>query len=267
MKARNLTHLDLFSGIGGFALAAQWMRYQTVQFVEWDKFCQKVLAKNFPGVPIHSDIKDFDGTKYAGVDLLTGGFPCQPASCAGRRAGTSDDRWLWPEMLRVIRDAQPEWIVGENVGGLITLEDGLVFEHLLVDLENEGYEVQPIIIPACAVNAPHRRDRVWIVAHAERGGRDAGRDSGNRVSGSWDNKESGQFGELAGLGSCQTDRNAQDSERGGCLWSEHWLEVATRLCRVDDGIPPVLDRVARVKALGNAIVPQVAYEIIKRISI
>ena len=184
-----MNHVDLFSGIGGFALAARWAGIETVQFVELDPFCQKVLQKNFPGIPIHDDIKTFTYTKAIQNDkrrcgsvevasrngesgdtsigpcnqpfLLTGGFPCQPFSCAGKRRGKEDDRYLWPEMLRVISEAKPTWVIGENVAGFINM--GL--DDCIPDLEREGYEVQPIVIPACAVQAPHRRDRVWIIAH------------------------------------------------------------------------------------------------------
>lgn len=160
--------LDLFAGIGGFSLAAHWMEWETVAFVEWDAFCQKVLAKNFPNVPIFGDIKEFDGTQYNGtIDLICGGFPCQPFSTAGNRKGKNDDRFLWHEMLRVIKEVKPTWIVGENVAGLLTMENGSILDGILTDLENEGYQTQTFIIPACAVQAPHRRDRIWIVAHSE----------------------------------------------------------------------------------------------------
>ena len=160
-------HLDLFSGIGGFALAARWMGWQTVQFVEIDNFCQKVLTKNFPNVPIHGDIKTFNGESLRGtIDILTGGFPCQPFSAAGKRKGTEDSRHLWPEMLRVIGEVQPSVIVGENVYGLLNWSGGLVFQQVQTDLENLGYSVTPFVLPACGIQAPHRRDRVWFVAHS-----------------------------------------------------------------------------------------------------
>lgn len=160
------THLDLFSGIGGFALAAQWAGCRTVAFCERDKFCQAVLKKHWPEVPCHEDICKLDGTQYRGVDLLTGGFPCQPFSCAGKRRGKEDDRYLWPEMLRVITEAGPDWVLGENVTGIINLE----LDGCISDLESAGYAVQAFVIPVCAVDARHRRDRVWILAHAKRYG-------------------------------------------------------------------------------------------------
>ncbi len=206
--------LDLFSGIGGFSLAAQWVwgdKLEIVAFCEIDPFCQKVLHKHWPNVSIIGDVRDVKAEllaypKYNGqhefkgqrevegleqfkgweeestssfkpqrsnnrsplqIDLLTAGVPCQPASCAGKRRGQKDDRWLWPETLRVIREIHPRWCVLENVRGILSLEGGLVFNNLLSELESYGYEIQVFIIPACAINAPHRRDRVWIVAHSK----------------------------------------------------------------------------------------------------
>mgnify|MGYP003649061082 CR=1 FL=1 len=153
--------IDLFSGIGGFSLGLESTGgFETVQFVEYDKWCQKVLAKNFPGVPITGDIKDYEGQR---ADVVTGGFPCQPFSVAGKRKGTEDDRHLWPEMLRVIKACKPRWVIGENVRNLTSIQEGMVFQQVCTDLENEGYEVQSFIIPASAVEAPHQRYRVWIV--------------------------------------------------------------------------------------------------------
>jgi DNA (cytosine-5)-methyltransferase 1 len=328
-----LTHIDLFSGIGGFALAARWNGIKTVQFVEIDKFCQKVLNKNFPGVPIHDDIKTFTITKSresgeqteaewwkdisggnSEVFLLTGGFPCQPFSCAGKRKGTADSRHLWPEMLRVIKTLKPKWIIGENVAGIIniksmeqqdsqsgmeseTINDGsdsqpsTVLIGILNDLEQAGYSVQIFVIPACAINAPHRRDRVWIVANRASGGRLNG--CGDREERHFQNTSIGTVEENKSERNRrldrieQTDSHAADTgieglqgskeagnpggngkestnELSGRLscWQEPWIEVATMLCRVDDG---VRNRVDRLKSLGNAIVPQVADQIIKTI--
>ena len=156
-----MTHLDLFSGIGGFALAARWAGFETIQFVEYEPYAQKVLAKNFPGVPIAGDIFEFDATKFLGVGLVTGGFPCQPFSVAGKQLGNKDDRAIWPEMLRVIREARPTWVIGENVSGIIQME----LDNVLSDLEGEGYTTQTLVIPAAGVDAKHRRERVWILAH------------------------------------------------------------------------------------------------------
>lgn len=158
--------LNLFDGIGGFALAAEWMGWNNVASCEIDPFCRRILDYHFKYDYIYEDIKQADFTGLRGrIDLVTGGFPCQPFSLAGKQQGTDDNRYLFPEMLRSIREVQPRWIVAENVRGLITQQGGLVFEQVCSDLESAGYEVQPFILPACAVNAPHRRDRVWIVAH------------------------------------------------------------------------------------------------------
>ena len=156
-----MNHLDLFSGIGGFALAARWAGIETIQFIEIDKFCQKVLEKNFPNVPIYDDIKTFDATYLNGkVDILTGGFPCQPFSVAGKKQGSKDERYLWPEMFRIIKECNPAWIISENVSGIIPMLD-----PILQDLEREGYDWRAYLIPACALGAPHKRERIWIIAH------------------------------------------------------------------------------------------------------
>lgn len=161
-----MTHASLFSGIGGFDLAAEWMGWKNVFNCEIDPFCRKVLAYHFPNAKQYEDVKTTDFTIHRGhIDVLTGGFPCQPFSLAGKRKGADDNRYLWPEMLRAIREIQPRWVVGENVLGIVNWSNGMVFEQVQADLENEGYEVQPFLIPACAVDAPHRRDRVWFVAH------------------------------------------------------------------------------------------------------
>ncbi len=342
-----MNSIDLFSGIGGFHIAGEKVwgnEFNTIAHVEIDPFCKKVLKKHWPKVPIISDIKEYkhDGTT---VDLLTGGFPCQPFSCAGKQRGKEDERYLWPAMLRVISEVRPTWIIGENVAGIINM--GL--EQVLSDLENEGYEVQPFIIPACAVNAPHRRDRVWIIANSRRkhGERpeirrkpkrqvfsqedaimskrsisdDGKRDdsNSNRLNGDNAGYDSGEVSQLektevcrlqsspdskrkrSGTGLCKnkpkqnrsepsngceivtdsSNKGLQRSERSGTYekektshgsasecnnaWNEPWLEVATRLCRVDDGISNRVDRVNRLKALGNAIVPQVVVPIMQAI--
>lgn len=159
----NIRHGSLFSGIGGFDLAAEWVGWENVFQVEKDEWCRKVLAKNFPASKRYSDIKDFNGKKYTGaVDVISGGFPCQPFSVAGQRKGKSDDRYLWEEMLRVVGEIKPSYVVGENVTGII----GMALDTVLSDLEAQGYTTETFIIPACGKNAWHRRDRVWIVAYA-----------------------------------------------------------------------------------------------------
>ncbi len=324
------THIDLFSGIGGFALAARWTGFKTVVFCEKDKWCQRVLAKNFGAVVadteggknnqrecgsveqaqerresgnaaagignqsfIHSDIHTFPAERYKEAFLLTGGFPCQPFSCAGKRKGTEDSRHLWPAMLRVIKIAQPQWIIAENVRGLLTIEGGVVFEQVCADLEGEGYAVQPFIIPAVAVNAPHRRDRVWFVAHRRNGtegtGLPEGQQTGQRGERSDDKDSHASDTEEQGLegriteGACgSTGQIAEHpfsrfwNNEGRPDWNTNWLEVASFLCRMDDGLPVELDgfklskaghRVERLKSLGNAIVPQVAAELMRMIKL
>ena len=160
-----MRHGSLFSGIGGFDLASEWMGWENVFQVEIDDYCQKVLAKNFLNVKRYGDIKEFKG-QPGSVDILTGGFPCQSFSHAGKRKGKSDDRWLWPEYLRIIREIKPAYVVGENVAGLISMEDGKTLEGIFTDLEGEGYEIESFIIPAFSVGAIHRRDRIWIIGYA-----------------------------------------------------------------------------------------------------
>lgn len=172
-----MNHLGLFEGIGGFSLAARWANWETKGWVEINPFCQTVLKYHFPEAQGFGDIKKFSyavyksilrnrGIKDRSIDIVTGGFPCQPYSSAGLRKGTDDPRHLWPNMLETIRQFKPTWVVGENVRGITNWSGGLVFEQVQVDLEAIGYEVQAFVLPACAVNAPHRRDRVWFVAYA-----------------------------------------------------------------------------------------------------
>ena len=272
------THLDLFSGIGGFALAAKWNGFRTVAFCDCEPYAQAVLKKHWPDVHVHGDIRKVRGDLYAGITLLTGGFPCQPFSVAGKQRGKTDDRYLWPEMLRVIREARPAWIVGENVAGIVNM----ALDTVCADLEAEGYEVESIIIPACAVDAPHRRDRVWIVAHStggKRGGlQDKSRTQGTQGGDQLLRNPSGLFGKLR-------SKNVADSQSVGIQGQRpsgiekpqphgcsaipmreskgskqaQWLPEPN-VDRVVDGLP---NRVGRIRGLGNAIVPQVAAEIIR----
>ena len=173
-----MIHIGLFEGIGGFSLAASHMGWKTIVTCEINPFGQRVLKYYWPNAYHHADIKTLNydtinselssrfGEGWRNDDIIiTGGFPCQPYSLAGKRLGTADDRHLWPKMLRIIREVQPKWVVGENVFGLINWNGGLVFDEVQTDLEAEGYEVQPYVLPAASVNAPHKRDRVWFVAH------------------------------------------------------------------------------------------------------
>ena len=236
-----MRHLDLFSGIGGFALAARWAGIETIAFCEIAEFPRKVLEKNFPGVPIHNDIRELNGSEYAGVDIITGGYPCQPFSLAGKRRGAEDDRHLWPEMHRVIAQAKPAWVVCENVFGHVTM--GL--DEVLADLESIGYAAQPFVVPACAVSSPQRRERVWVVANTRCREQQEPMHPIS-VPTKWDSKEK------------PANQISRSSVRGR---REAWAPD-TGIHRMADGIP---DRVHRAGALGNAIVPQVAYEILRTI--
>ena len=159
--------LDLFSGIGGFSLGLESTGgFETIAFVEKDKFCQKVLKKHWSNINIEEDIRNVKGERYA-ADVITGGFPCQPFSVAGKRKSTADDRYLWDEMLRVIREVKPRWVIGENVEGIININKGMVLRQVLNDLENEGFKSQCIIIPASGIGAWHQRKRIWIVANSD----------------------------------------------------------------------------------------------------
>ena len=180
-----MRHGSLFSGIGGFDLAAEWMGWENVFHCEWMEFPRKVLDYHFPDADSHIDICKTDFTKYANtIDIISGGFPCQPFSLAGKRKGTDDERYLWGEMLRAIQEIKPRFVIAENVFGITNIDGGLVFNQVCLDLENEGYEVQPFIIPACAKNAPHRRDRCWFIATNSNcnDGRSTNRESGCQES-------------------------------------------------------------------------------------
>jgi DNA (cytosine-5)-methyltransferase 1 len=273
----------LFTGIGGFDLAARNCGIENVFQVEIDSFCQKVLEKNFPGVKRYSDIKEFNGKEYRGqIDIISGGFPCQPFSVAGKRKGKEDERAIFPEMLRVISEVRPKWVVAENVYGIINIDDGKYFNDILTQLEGEDYEVQSFIIPASAVNAPHQRYRVWIVANSKnnRNGRWKNQQSGNGERQILSEKlRGGEVGSenkrcdrefIADSDDTQTARqrgngreilSKSESKRlNRSNWERDWYEVATEFCRVDDGVS---NRVDRLKSLGNAIVPQIAEIIFK----
>lgn len=331
-----MKHIGLFEGIGGFSLAARWMGWETIAWCEFNPFCQTVLKYHFKNATPHGDIRNTDFSIYRGkCDILTGGFPCQPFSTAGQRKGTDDDRYLWPEMLRAVREIAPRWILGENVDGIFTWSEGMVFETVCADLENEGYEVQAYRIPACATGAPHRRDRWWFVAHAnlctnrtnkKQDGKEDGLSEINRKkqlrtgqpSGTnfndaenplrngrenvgckentalWEQRDIsagngiGVYYEKDGDASnyppaglernhpkgqrCTGGWNSQHFCSDGSQWDEHWLKAATRLCSVDDGFSGKLDGITfpkwrneSIKAYGNAIVPQVAYQIFQAI--
>lgn len=299
-----MTHGSLFSGIGGFDLAAEWVGWQNLFNCEIDPFCQTVLKHHFPDAEQFTDIRTADFARYKDrLDVLTGGFPCQPFSTAGKRKGTEDDRYLWPEMLGVIRTVRPRWIVGENVYGIVSWSDGLVFKQVCVDLEAEGYEVQPYVLPACGVGAPHQRYRTWFVAHSA-GDRDSGRpaevrqENGRQVerllskpckSGDLRRNTSGTYShrlrlrksEQIAIGGSESPTHLSDEIPG---WQDFPTQSPVR--RGDDGLSDWLDfdavfegiptpwrpkaynrwRKEAIKAYGNAVVPQVVLQIFETIN-
>jgi DNA (cytosine-5)-methyltransferase 1 len=323
-----MRHGSLFSGIGGFDLASEWMGWENVFHCEWNEFGKKVLHHYWPNAESFDDITKTDFTKYANtIDILTGGFPCQPYSSAGQRKGKEDERHLWPEMLRAIQEIKPKYIVGENVFGLLNWNGGMVFDEVHSDLESAGYEVQAVVIPAAAVNAPHGRDRVWFVATntncnerwnlcRQKSGKWGSKKKYNRFTNNGSDGDAsntmstGLFrsyktwqknfinGESAVLwrGTTRYDYkidqgDVANTNLSGCEAKgeqpkpttqnkriEHlrsgWEQFPTQspICGGDDGLPTELDGITfskwrneSIKAYGNAIVPQVAYEIFKAI--
>ena len=266
-----LTHFSLFSGIGGIDLAAEWAGFESVGQCEFADYPTKVLEKHWPEVPRWRDIRDvtLESVRDRGIrtiDLISGGFPCQPFSDAGRKKGKDDDRYLWPEMLRVIQELQSTWIIGENVTGIINM----ALEQVCVDLENEGYEVQPFIIPASAVEAHHQRKRVFIVAHAnsERKLQPQGsieelrrRTSHSSENVAYTNGERLQGGAQArNSGSKRENSNKQFT---GCCQGRATWAIEPNVGRVANGISSRLDR---LKCLGNAVVPAQVYPILRAIA-
>ena len=268
--------LDLFSGIGGFSLGLERAGMETVAFCENDAKCRQVLTKHWPAVPQFEDVKELskevlDETGITDIGLICGGFPCQGFSIAGQRKGEADDRYLWPEFFRLIQEIRPDWVIGENVAGIINL--GL--DTVLADLEGKNYSVQTFVIPACALNAPHRRDRVWIVAHTNENGES--RMDEQRLSAAdpnarrceQDKKISARrntvinvsdnvaYPESSGLEGWQV-RGVGDQTQpqlGAGCWSvtSHWRSEPD-VGRVAHGVPRRMDR---LRQLGNAVVPQI----------
>jgi len=227
---------SLFAGIGGFDLGFQRAGYDIAWQVEIDAYCNQVLSKHWPRVPRYGDIRAIDWTTVPPVDVVCGGFPCQPHSVAGRRQASDDDRDLWPEVVRCLRTVRPRWFVGENVPGLLSSDAGRFFGGVLRDLAACGFDVEWDCLPASAVGAPHRRDRVWIVAHAY---------------------------SQRGCGGTPWRTYAEDAwESSRHTWRGQW-DVEPNVGRVAVRVPA---RVDRLRGLGNAIVPQVAEWIASRIS-
>jgi DNA (cytosine-5)-methyltransferase 1 len=317
-----MRHGSLFSGIGGFDLAAEWMGWENVFHCEWMEFPRKVLDYHFPNADSHIDICKTDFKKYANkIDILTGGFPCQPFSLAGKRKGTDDERYLWGEMLRAIQEIKPKFVIAENVFGITNIDGGLVFQQVCLDLENEGYEVQPFIIPAAAKNAPHRRDRCWFIAYTSSNGgqknskskREENEENTKQFkciynNGYASNTNGNGFNECNGIneintsergeyafndieqiptdsecvgrteirydnGQFETPQQSQCGEQqfSGADSPQSWwrnFPSQSPVCGGDDGISTQLDgitfskwRAESIKGYGNAIVPQIAYQL------
>jgi DNA (cytosine-5)-methyltransferase 1 len=289
-----MKHIGLFEGIGGFSVATKEMGWETVAWCEWDRFCQMILKELHPEAEGFSDIKKADFTKYADrIDILTGGFPCQPFSLAGKRKGTEDDRHLWPEMLRAIREIRPPYVVGENVRGLVNWDGGLVFEQVQIDLEAEGYEVIPFILPACGVDAPHRRDRVWFVGYTKRKGLEGG--IGASVPKGFNKRCEETTANTSGAGQQKQHLAAEPAgqRHHPRIFAKKWSNFPTQspICTGNDGfsaeslrqriredcmgnlsekeIDKIISEAASrwrketIKAAGNAIVPQVFLQICK----
>jgi DNA (cytosine-5)-methyltransferase 1 len=282
-----MRHGSLFSGIGGFELAAEWTGWTNIFHCEWNKFGQQVLKYHFPKSISYEDITKTDFSLHRGdIDILTGGFPCQPYSMAGKRLGKEDERHLWPEMLRVIRETSPRYVVGENVRGLVNWDGGLVFDEVQADLEALGYEVLPVLLPACAVGAPHRRDRIWFVAYCDsirqheckcEHEKHAGQRGINALNDIEPNDERGNAtnANKERLHACTPiEKLARQRFRGFHKQGEYWENFPTQppICGGDDGLSYGLDGITfpkwrneSIKAYGNAIVPQVAHQIFKAI--
>jgi DNA (cytosine-5)-methyltransferase 1 len=290
-----MKHLDLFAGIGGFSLAAKWMNWQTVGWCEIKPFNQRVLRYYYPEAKGHEDITTTDFRGYRGaVDLITGGAPCQPFSAAGKRKGTEDERHLWPQMLRAIREVLPRWVVFENVYGFVSWSDGLVFEQVQADMEAAGYEVWAYVLPACGVEAPQERIRVWIVGYRAESEISQKGKMGSTVTDVAECCESGKLRQGSEQGQsrgcdcknrniadsmCQglgcNSRHKQEKHKSSCHnQPPDWAKFPTvsPICQRDDGFSSRLSgitfpawRNGSIEGLGNAIVPQVALQIFKAI--
>lgn len=238
-----MKHIGLFEGEGGFSLAARWMGWETIAWCEWDEFNQVVLKYHFPNAEPFGNIIKSDFTKYANtINIVTGGFPCQPFSNSGEQLGENDNRWIFDEMLRAIREIKPEWVVAENVFAIASSKFAKTFEHICASMEAEGYEVQPIIIPATAVEAEHERYRVWFIAHSMR----------FRLS-----RQGPLLGQLqpTKIGNRETSRFVNFVQRNAMPF----------VCESHDMLPRKLAERA-IHAAGNAIVPQLAFEIFQSIA-
>ena len=302
-----LKTLDLFSGIGGFSIGLERAGFETVAFCEIDKYCRLVLKNHWKDIKVYPDVREItkqqleeDGCELP--EVITGGFPCQPFSVAGRQKGSGDNRYLWPEMFRVIKEFKPRWIIAENVRGIVNIQDGVVFENVCTDLESQGYETQTFNIPAAGVGAPHRRERVWIVANSRRTirGQQSSRNKESIESGTsqetqrsadsdsvarsskrekimadsninrekWNQSENRKGSRIKQSSKDVADskrvyvQGQQDRSRQEQSRRSGWWDIEPDVGRVADGVQ---GRIHRLKGLGNSIVPQIAEEIGKAI--
>jgi DNA (cytosine-5)-methyltransferase 1 len=291
--------LDLFSGIGGFSYGLeQTQGFETIAFCEKDAFCQKVLQKHWKNIKIYDDIRDIKGSTIK-ADIVTGGFPCQPFSIAGKQRGTDDDRYLWDETIRVVAETKPRWFIGENVDGLVNIQEGKVLQQIQKDLEAESFQVQCVIIPASGIGAWHQRKRIWIVGYSKHNGLSSTKIKGrNSETSEWSSQrqnEAKQFertsrstnnGSLSNsigikLDGCsdasrisETKQSRLDSNKKRnwnevrskaerCSEQASWWQTQSKLCGVPNGISTELDkdRANRIKSLGNSIVPEIVKEL------
>ena len=265
-----LTFGSLFAGIGGIDLGLERAGMKCKWQVEYNDYCNRILEKHWPDVKRFGDIRNLDRSTLEPVDLICGGFPCQPFSVAGQRKGTDDSRWLWPEFAKTIRQVKPRWVLVENVPGLLSIDTGRAFAGILRELAEMGYDAWWGSLRASDVGAPHRRERAFIVAHTQQHGRrrgnngDAGRGSGAlQTKRSCTGDESGVLADpdsiMSGYGNNgneQTLGNSEESRTSGSqLQTGEWWAIEPNVGRVANGIP---SRVDRLRGLGNAVVPQMA---------
>ncbi|MBL4809056.1 MAG: DNA cytosine methyltransferase [Phycisphaerales bacterium] len=285
-----MNHGSLFSGIGGFDLAAEWMDWNNIFHCEINEFSRKILKYYWPESKSYEDIKNTDFSIYRGkIDIITGGFPCQPYSQAGKRLGKADERHLWPEMLRVIQQVQPRWVVAENVLGIVNWNNGMVFDEVQIDLENEGYSVQSFVLPAAGINAPHRRYRTWFVAYSDNSGTNSNlRNNRNRKEKIEKRKtklqpEFGKNGKNESITNTNSRRQSRKEYRKKeSRWvtkkscSNDWENFPTTspIFGGNDGISNKLDGITfpkwrneSIAGYGNAIVPGLALQIFKTIEL
>ena len=285
-----MRHGSLFSGIGGFDLAATWMGWENVFSCERDRFCRRVLQHYWPKTICYDDVKSLDARTYCGrIEVISGGFPCQPFSNAGKRKGVADDRYLWPQMLRIVGEVQPRWVVGENVFGLVSWNGGMVFRKVLTELESAGYDVWPYVLSACAVGAPHRRSRIFFIAckkgafegkfatpytraeffRSMQADESRDRDTSDQITANTDRNKRRQGG-MHPPRSSSSERypSTRYARTTGNAWQD--FPSQSPVCSGNDGVPTGLDgitfskwRAESIKAYGNAIVPQVALNIFR----